>query len=100
MRDSSSLSLSSSRSAGSTFFSITDFGNEGRTLIKPLKNDCFSFAVLAGKLSRKRMVETRMLSKYSLCWNSLVVMRCAGRRARRRGSTWFARSFGMGREER
>ena len=63
----SSLSFSSSRSAGSSFLSMTDLGNDGSTLIRPRRNWDFSFGVLAGKVSRKRIVDTSMLLKNSLC---------------------------------
>lgn len=66
INDKSARSLVSSRSAGSSFFSITDFGNEGRTLARPLKKDDFSLAVLAGKASINRIVDTNMLSKNSV----------------------------------
>lgn len=98
--DRSSLSFISSSNAGSIFFSITDLGNDGKTLLRPLMNCAFSLGVLAGNASRKRMVDTRMLSKYSLCWNSRAVMRCAGLRATSRGRTWVVRSLGIGRDER
>ena len=100
MSDASSLSFISSSRAGSTFFSMTDLGNEGNTLLRPRMNEAFSLGVLAGKPSRKRMVETRMLSKYSLDWNSLAVIRCAGRRVMSRGRTELERSLGIGRFER
>jgi hypothetical protein len=60
----------------------------------------FSFGVLAGKASRKRIVEIRILSKYALCWNSFAVIRWAGRLVIRRGNTDAVRSFGMGLDER
>ncbi|KJR82434.1 uncharacterized protein SPSK_03186 [Sporothrix schenckii 1099-18] len=96
----SSRSFISSSRAGSTFFSMTDLGNDGSTLLSPRINDDFSPCVLAGKASRNRMVDTRMLSKYSLVWNSFAVRRCAGRRAIRRGSTCTASSRGSGRDDR
>lgn len=96
----SSLSLSSSNRAGRIFFSITDLGNDGSILFKPRIKEAFSLGVLAGKASRKRMVDTMTLSKYSLSWNSLAVIRCAGRRVIRRGSTWAAKSRGSGLDER
>lgn len=64
--DKSSLSFSSSRRAGKTFFSITDLGKDGNTLLRPLRNCVFSLGVLAGNVSRNRIVDTRMLSKNSL----------------------------------
>lgn len=75
IRDRSALSLVSSSRAGSSFFSITDLGNDGRTLFRPLRNDCFSLGVFAGKDSMNRIVDTRMLSKNSVSWNSLAVRR-------------------------
>lgn len=60
----SSRSLVSSSNAGRTFFSITDFGNWFKIRGSPLMNWDFSFGVFAGNESKKRMVETRMLSKY------------------------------------
>lgn len=42
IKDSNALSLVSSKSAGSSFFSITDLGNEGKTFARPRKNDCCS----------------------------------------------------------
>lgn len=66
MSERSSLSFNSSSKAGNTFFSMTDFGKDGRTLFNPLMNEDFSLGVLAGKASRNRMVEIRMLSKYWL----------------------------------
>ena len=56
----------------------------------------FSFGVFAGKESRNRIVETRMLSKYPACWNSLASKRCAGRRVISRSSTPFITSRGKG----
>jgi hypothetical protein len=75
IRESRSRSLSSSSRAGRTFFSMIDLGNDGKTLFKPLRNCDFSFGVFAGKLSRNRIVDTRMLLKNSLSWNSLAVIR-------------------------
>ncbi|KAH6608566.1 hypothetical protein Trco_001912 [Trichoderma cornu-damae] len=98
--DRRSLSFISSSNAGSSFFSRTDLGKDGKTLLRPRKNCDFSFGVFAGKVSRNRIVETRTLSKYSLCWNSLAVMRCAGLRVMSFGSTWLDRSLGSGLEER
>jgi hypothetical protein len=40
------------------------------------------------------MVDTRILSKYWLSWNSRAVIRCAGRLVISRGRTWVARSLG------
>ena len=99
IKDKRSLSFNSSSNAGTSFFSMTDFGKEGSTLVNPRKKEFFSFAVFAGKVSRKRMVETRMLSKYSLCWNSRAVIRWAGRLVMSRGRTWLERSFGIGRDD-
>ena len=63
MRASISLSFISSSRAGRTFFSRTDLGNWGIIRGRPRMNCAFSFGVLAGRASRNRMVETRMLSK-------------------------------------
>lgn len=67
INESKSLSLSSSSNAGKIFFSMTDFGNDGRTLLRPRMNCDFSVGVLAGNESINRIVDTRTLSKYSLC---------------------------------
>lgn len=100
IKDRSARSLVSSRSAGSNFFSMTDFGNEGKTLARPRRNDCFSLGVLAGKDSMKRIVDTRMLSKNSVSWNSFAVRRWAGLLVISRGSTCAIRSLGSGLEDR
>ena len=100
MSESSSRSFISSSSAGRTFFSSTDLGNCGSIRARPRINWAFSFGVFAGNESRKRIVETRMLSKYCDCWNSRAERRCAGRRVMRRGSTAEDRASGNGREER
>jgi hypothetical protein len=75
IKDNSSRSFISSRSAGRTFLSRTDFGNDGRTRESPRMNCAFSFGVLAGSESRNRIVEIKILSKYALCWNSFAVIR-------------------------
>lgn len=100
IKDKSSRSFISSSNAGSTFLSRTDFGNEGSTLDSPRMNCDFSFGVLAGRASRNRIVEIRILSKYALCWNSSAVIRWIGFLVISRGSTDAVRSFGMGRDER
>jgi hypothetical protein len=100
INDNSSRSFISSSNAGRTFFSSTDFGNEGSTCDSPRINCDFSFGVLAGRESRNRIVEIKMLSKYALCWNSFAVIRCAGLLVMRRGRTEVVSSFGMGREDR
>jgi hypothetical protein len=46
------------------------------------------------------MVETRTLSKYCDSWNSLAVIRCAGRRVINLGRIWLRTPLGMGREQR
>lgn len=74
IKQSSSLSFISSSSAGRTFLSRTDLGNDGKTLDSPRINCDFSLGVLAGRASRKRIVEISMLSKYALCWNSLALI--------------------------
>lgn len=56
----------------------------------------FSLGVFPGSESRKRIVDTRMLSKYAACWNSRTSSRCAGRRVIKRSRTPFARSRGNG----
>lgn len=63
-KESSSRSFVSSSNAGSTFFSMTDFGNSFKILGSPRMNCDFSFGVLAGNESKKRIVDTKMLSKY------------------------------------
>jgi hypothetical protein len=60
----SSRSFVSSSKAGNTFFSITDLGKSFNILGSPRRNCCFSLGVFAGSESRKRIVDTRMLSKY------------------------------------
>ncbi len=60
----------------------------------------FSFGVLAGRASKNRMVDIRILSKYALCWNSFAVIRWAGRLVIRRGRTDEVRSFGNVRDDR
>lgn len=63
IKDRSSRSFISSSNAGSTFFSITDFGKDGSTRLSPRMNCAFSLGVLAGRASKKRIVDMRMLSK-------------------------------------
>ena len=43
-------------------------------------------------------METRILSKYSACWNSRALIRCAGRRVISRGRR-FETGLGRGEEE-
>lgn len=47
----------------------------------------------------KRMVETNMLSKNSVSWNSFAVSRWAGLLVMSRGSTCATRSLGNGLED-
>ena len=93
-------SRSSSTSPGRIFFSSTLRGNWGRTFRRPRMKADFSAGVFAGRESRKRSVETRILSKYGLCWNSLAVTRPEGRRVRSRGRRVSINGRGRGREER
>ncbi len=99
IKDRRSRSFISSSKAGRTFFSNTDLGNEGSTLDRPRMNCAFSLGVLAGRESKNRMVDIKILSKYALCWNSFAVIRCAGRRVISRGSTDDVRSLGIGLED-
>lgn len=61
-------------------------------------NCAFSFGVFAGNESRNLSELIRILLKNSLCWNSFAVIRCAGRRVIRRGSTCCDSSLGSGLE--
>lgn len=59
-----SRSFSSSSKAPKIFLSKTETGNSGSTRCSPRMNWDFSFGFLAGSDSKKRIVDTRMLSKY------------------------------------
>lgn len=63
-------------------------------------NCAFSLDVLAGNESKKRIVETKMLSKYRVSWNSRALSLCARLLVIKRGSTEAEISFGSGLEER
>lgn len=62
-------------------------------------NCAFSLGVFAGKASRNRIVETRMLSKYLACWKSRAFNRSAGLLVMSFGSTSEVMSFGSGLED-